>query len=63
MTLDEARAQVGARVTHQATGIIHDVTDHFVWIRYDGDGVVAKSARPEDLTLTEAVDEPVDGAR
>jgi hypothetical protein len=61
MTLDEARAQVGQPVTHHATGVIHAVTDHYIWVRYDGDETALKSARPEDLTL--AVHEPVDGAR
>jgi hypothetical protein len=51
MTLDEARSHIGARVTHQATGVIHAVTDHYIWIRYDGDETALKSARPESLTL------------
>jgi acetoacetate decarboxylase len=61
MTLDEARVQVGARVTHHATGVIQDVTDHYIWIRYDSDPTALKSARPEDLTVAEPAAEPADG--
>jgi hypothetical protein len=56
MTLEEARAHIGARVTHHATGVIHAVTDHYIWIRVDGDETALKSARPETLTL-EVVEE------
>jgi hypothetical protein len=56
MTLDEARNLIGARVTHHAVGVIEDVTDHYIWIRYDGDETALKSARPETLTL-EVVEE------
>jgi len=55
MTLDEARDAIGQR-------IIHAVTDHYIWIRVDGDETALKSAKPESLTL-DAVAEPVDGAR
>jgi len=37
MTVEEARNLIGARVTHQAAGVIHAVTDHYIWIRVDGD--------------------------
>jgi hypothetical protein len=53
MTFAEARAAIGARVTHHASGVIHDVTDHYIWVRYDGDETALKSARPETLTLAE----------
>jgi hypothetical protein len=56
MTLGEARAHIGARVTRHATGVIHAVTDHYIWIRVDGDETALKSARPETLTL-EVVEE------
>ena len=65
MTLNEARAHLGAEVTHHATGVIEAVTDHFVWVRYNSDPTALKSVRPEnvtfvvrpdELTLTDAVD-------
>jgi hypothetical protein len=56
MTFEEARGHIGARVTHHATGVIHAVTDHYIWIRVDGDETALKSARPETLTL-EVVEE------
>lgn len=62
MTLDEARAHPGATVTHHASGVIEAVTAQFVWVRYNGDSW-ARSVHPDELTLTAAVDEPVDGAR
>jgi hypothetical protein len=62
MTLEEARNLIGARVTHYAQGVIHAVTDHYIWIAFDGDETALKSAKPESLTL-DAVAEPVDGAR
>jgi hypothetical protein len=62
MTFEEARNLIGARVTHHASGVIQDVTDHYIWIRVDGDETALKSARPETLTLEPAA-EPVDGAR
>jgi hypothetical protein len=57
MTLAEARAHIGARVTHHATGVIQDVTDHYIWIRVDGDETALKSAKPETLTLDELVED------
>jgi len=60
MTLEEARNLIGARVTHYAQGVIHAVTDHYIWIAFDETAL--KSAKPESLTL-DAVAEPVDGAR
>jgi hypothetical protein len=57
MTFDEARNHIGARVTHQAQGTIHAVTHHYIWIRYDDDETALKSARPENLTLTEPATE------
>jgi hypothetical protein len=57
MTFDEARDHIGARVTHQVQGTITDVTQNYIWIRYDGDETALKSTRPEHLTLTEPATE------
>ena len=62
ITLDEARAHPGAEVTHHATGVIELVTAQYVWVRYAG-AAAAQPVHPDELTLTEPVGQPVDGAR
>lgn len=54
MTLDEARAALGQRVTHHATGTIEGVTAQFIWVRYDG-SAAAQPMHPDQLTLAEAM--------
>jgi len=61
MTLDEARAHQGAEVTHHASGVIELVTSQYVWVRWRG-AASAQPVHPDELTLTAAVDERVDGA-
>ena len=64
MTLDEARAHIGAHVTPHGGGTIENVTAQFVWVRYHG-SLVAHPVPADTLTLNGAVDdpvEPVDGA-
>lgn len=67
MNLTEAAALVGHRVTYsppgagvylpprerQETGVITRVTQHYVFVRYDGDHT-PKATRPEDLALAPA---------
>ncbi len=55
MTFEQARASVGARITHPPSdigGVIRNVTDHYVWVQYDGDKW-AVPAHPESLTLAD----------
>ncbi len=54
MTLDEARAHLGAEVTHHATGVIELVTAQYVWVRYRG-AAAAQPVHPDELTLSEPV--------
>lgn len=58
MTLDQARAHIGARVTCSPCaddgprpGTIERVTSRWIWVRYDQDGPHAKATHPERLTL------------
>ncbi len=55
MTFEQARAAIGARVTHQSTGragVIRNVTQNYVWVQYDGDKW-AVPVYPEHLTLAD----------
>jgi len=61
MTLDEARAHLGAEVTHHATGVIEAVTAQYVWVRWHG-AAAAQPVHPDELTLAVAAAEPAAGA-
>jgi hypothetical protein len=57
VTLDEARANIGASVAYHPRGadpedgVIAGVTAHFVFVRHRGDHNGAKASSPEDITL------------